>query len=206
MRKLSVIAAAAAAVFAATAANAVVAPFGGTATGTDPLGHTWQATNTPAASWGEPGLGAGVLTFNPLNVSSGAGSFANEFDFTFLKGVNGVIDTTPAAGPGGFETTTRFVDNTTGTLWTPVYVSSKQVDFIAPAGTQLNAGDSFFVNVAFTGAVDTEQFSFAGLWTDVGGAGVPEPATWAMMLVGLAGLGAALRLSRRKDGAALAAA
>ena len=32
----------------------------------------------------------------------------------------------------------------------------------------------------------------------VGAAGVPEPATWAMMLVGLGGLGATMR-SRRKQ-------
>lgn len=35
---------------------------------------------------------------------------------------------------------------------------------------------------------------------------VPEPATWAMMLLGLAGLGAALRISRRNEGAAITAA
>jgi hypothetical protein len=35
---------------------------------------------------------------------------------------------------------------------------------------------------------------------------IPEPATWAMMLLGLAGLGAAMRTTRRKSGAALAEA
>jgi hypothetical protein len=36
--------------------------------------------------------------------------------------------------------------------------------------------------------------------------GVPEPATWAMMLVGLGGLGAAMRMARGKNGAADAVA
>lgn len=35
---------------------------------------------------------------------------------------------------------------------------------------------------------------------------VPEPATWAMMLVGMGGLGAAIRMSRRNGGRALSAA
>ena len=35
--------------------------------------------------------------------------------------------------------------------------------------------------------------------------GVPEPATWAMMLLGLGGLGAMMRLQRRKAGAAAVA-
>jgi hypothetical protein len=38
------------------------------------------------------------------------------------------------------------------------------------------------------------------------GAAVPEPASWAMMLTGLFGLGGAVRLSRRRTSAALAAA
>jgi hypothetical protein len=33
--------------------------------------------------------------------------------------------------------------------------------------------------------------------------GVPEPATWAMMLVGLGLIGGGLRMARRKEGMAL---
>src|SRR5437868_10343067 len=98
MRKIIAVAAFAAAAALASSANAVVIPFGGVATGLDPLGETFTAANTFGAAWGEPGLGLGTLVFNPTDVSNSKGDWANEFDFIFLKGVKGVIDQTPASG------------------------------------------------------------------------------------------------------------
>jgi hypothetical protein len=45
----------------------------------------------------------------------------------------------------------------------------------------------------------TELNGGSGEGTPVGG--VPEPATWGMMLLGFAGIGMALRRSRRRNGA-----
>jgi hypothetical protein len=194
MRKFIAVAAFAAAAALASAANAVVIPFGGVATGLDPLGQSFTAANTFGSAWGEPGLGLGTLIFNPASISNSKGDWANEFDFIFLKGVTGVIDQTPASGPSGFETTTRF--STGGILWTPVFLGTNEVDFIAPAGVKINPGDSFFVNVAFTGPITTSRFSFAGLWTDENG--VPEPATWSLMIAGFGLAGASLRARRRQ--------
>jgi hypothetical protein len=193
MKHLSLLAFASALAIA-SGANAMIAPFGGAATGTDPLGHTWVTTNSGAPSWGEPGRGRGTLSFNPAgNADVTGNTWANRFSFIFLEGVGGSIDQTPAVGPGGFELTTRF--STGGILWNEQFVGNNKVIFTAPTGVKINQGDSFFVNISFTGPVDLNKFSFAGLWTDVG-TGVPEPATWALMLGGFGLAGVALRRRR----------
>jgi hypothetical protein len=62
-------------------------------------------------------------------------------------------------------------------------------DFVAPAGTVI------------TSLTLTTTNAFSGI--AIGGADVPEPASWAIMVVGFAGLGASLR-RRRRERAALA--
>ena len=183
--KIAALATFAATLVAASAAHAVVVPFGGGAVDTDPLGHTWVAYNTPQPGFGEPGLGLGIITFNPGDLSSGAGDWANRFAFIFLEGVTGGID----------QANTTFQDVTTGEIWATQFFSNDKVVFTAAPGSRINAGDKFFVNVAFTGAVDTDKFSFAGLWTDIA-TGVPEPTTWALMLSGFGLAGVALRRRR----------
>ena len=74
---------------------------------------------------------------------------------------------------------------TTQTLEFTASTANGSIDFLArPLGTQ-----------SFT-AIDDLKISTAP--------GVPEPATWAMMLVGFGGLGAAMRRSRRRVARALA--
>ncbi len=74
-------------------------------------------------------------------------------------------------------------------------------------------GDGDFHNYRFFGATNAGGISSIFIANDNGGievddlqfgllkSGVPEPATWAMMLAGLGGLGAALRSSRRRSAA-----
>ena len=189
------IAAVAAAILAfATPAMAVVTPFGGSAVGKDPLGDAYSASGN---HWGMPGYGSGTITFNPLNVSNDAGSYATSFSFTFLKGVKGAIDQTPSPSPFGFLPQTRFTNVTDGVAWLVTY-SGNQVTFTAPTmAAKLDAGDTFFVNIAFTGPIDPKRFSFAGLWDDEAVASVPEPASWAMFIGGFGLVGGAVRRRQR---------
>lgn len=191
-KKLLAIAALAGAV--SSPAFAVVTPFGGPATGTDPLGHTWVAT---ATHWGEPGFLLGTESFNPLLVSNDNGNFATSFSFTFLKGDAGTIDQTPSVTPFGAGPETRFSNITDGVAWLVSY-SGKTVTFTAPnMAAALHPGDQFFVNVWFTGPIDANRFSFAALWDDEKVGGVPEPASWAFMLGGFGMLGGVMRAQRR---------
>ena len=183
-------------------AAAVIVPFGGAfAFGLDPLGHDFDASNNFAPSWGIPGLGLGVETFNVGGQTTGDGfTYATSFSFVLLLGTAGVIDQTPAAGPSGFELTTRFSVN--GVLWTPTYPSAQQVKFTAPNfGARIKQGDTFFVNVVFTQPIDTARFALGALWdTSTPFILVPEPATWAMLISGFGMVGFAMR--RRRDGVA----
>jgi len=198
--KIVISAIAIAACLAAAPAAAVITPFGGPAAGTDPLGDIWSASGT---HWGEPGFLAGSIAFNPLIVSNNAGNYATSFSFTFLKGVNGAIDQTPSFTAFGSGPETRFTNVTDGVAWLVSY-SNGNVTFTAPDMTaRLNPADLFFVNVSFTGMVDPARFSFAGLWDDAKVGGVPEPASWAMMLGGFGLLGLMLR-SRRNGRQSLA--
>jgi hypothetical protein len=81
---------------------------------------------------------------------------------------------------------------TKGVTWIAQYISAKEVHFIAPAGSRIDPGDLFYVNIAFTKPVDTKKFSFAGLWSDI-----PEPATLGLLGGGLLGLAAVRRRARR---------
>jgi hypothetical protein len=70
--------------------------------------------------------------------------------------------------------------------------------YVAPNGVQLSAS----VDPTFTSSTPGVTFSYSAGVTG----GVPEPATWSMMLVGVAGLGGVLRGSKRRLAARAASA
>ena len=197
LKKLS-LAFATALAFAATPAVADV-PFGGSQFGTDPLGHSWSTgASADNLAWGEPGLGLGVLSFNPLGgFVEGTSTATTELDFVFLNGAPGINNVVSNPELGGFDFTTRMINVTQGWFFAPTLsLADHRIAFLAPTGKQMNAGDIFFVNVHFDAPLNTTTFSFAGDWKYA--APIPEPETYAMLLAGLGLMGFVARRRQRK--------
>ena len=171
--------------------------------GTDAFGQPWTWGFTTGVGgvaaglsvWGLPGLGDG-------EVSQYNGSRpATDFFISFLtSGTGTFINTAPSPGPGGYNEFTRMTVN--GVAWTPSYspgTDPLEVDFTAPAGTELVNGEDYFVNVVFTtGDLSGANAGFSAVYSS----SVPEASTWAMMILGAAGVGGAMRSARRKDATA----
>lgn len=170
--------------------------------GSDAFGNPWlwnktagpkgpDSPGTGFSAWGTPGLSKGGATYEG---SQPASLFAVSFD---VDGTGATFNQTPSPSAGGSNEFTRFDVCTTSCVeWTPVFLDSQnEVDFYAPAGDDLTDGEHYFVNVIFNQkTLSGENLGFAAAFLSV----VPEASTWSMMIVGIAGIGGAMRNSRRK--------
>ena len=177
--------------------------------GTDAFGNAWNWGTTSGgsgvaaglAAWGTPGLGDGYAVYEGSQA-------ADDFEVSFVN-PKVVINDTASLGAGGYNEETRFdVCSPTCVEWTPVFVGTHEVDFYAPTGTSLKDGQSYFVNVTFNENTGNHHSGVNGYTTGFSAVftshPVPEPATWAMMLIGFGGIGGAMRIARRKQAAVAA--
>jgi hypothetical protein len=195
-------------------AQAETVTFSGTgAASTDPLGGiTSLTTGQPGATggpnafgiptWGEDpnNNGGAQITFNPTSADSNF--VATRFSFTYTGsqqlGINAAFDT-------GLTKIVPTPPNTGAGAWAES-ISGDTVTFTAPtAQNYLNPGNEFNLIVGFTGGpIIASEFSYTATWTGFEVAAVPEPSTWAMMILGFCGVG--LMAYRRNAKPALLAA
>lgn len=175
---------------------------GGGDTGSDNQGDSWVWTTTagmtnpptaPAGSpaWGVPGLGTGDATYT--NAAS-----ANAFAVTFLNVPAPVIDQTASPFAGGYNEYTRFetYDSSNNPVaWTEVFVGPNTVEFFAPTGVSLSAGQNFYVNVVFdTQGLDGGNTGFTAAFYNFSAPGpVPGAGLAGLSALALAGLYARAR-------------
>jgi hypothetical protein len=181
------------------------------AASTDPLGGiTSLSTGQPGATggpnafniptWGEDpnNNGGSQITFNAAGADNNF--VATSFSFTYTGsqrlGINGSFDT-------GLTKIVPTPPNTGAGAWAES-ISGDTVTFTAPTSqNDLNPGNEFNLIVGFTGGpIIASDFSYTATWTGFEVAAVPEASTWAMMLLGFAGVGF-MAYRRKQNGPAL---
>jgi PEP-CTERM motif len=145
--------------------------------------------------WGIPGVSAGTLGW-----PSGYGTATDfEITFNFPTSPAGVPPTAidpaqiaigNAAGCEGESTGgTTFCAGPYNSPWIADLISSNTIEFFASPGDALTPGDSFFVNIFFSGP-DPSGASFCGSWSE---SETPEPSSLLLLGTGLLGLGPFVR-------------
>jgi PEP-CTERM motif len=158
---------------------AVIFPFSGSGSSGSaaPSPLTWLVIENFSGEsvWGIPGFGEGFAVW-PSETS------VTDFHITFEART---VD-------DSFLSETQFSVFLEGE-WTRV-VNGNTVDFFAPAGTALDLGEEFFVNVTLLGGEGIRTFE--AHWT-TDAVVVPEPASLLLVGVGLTALGLAATRRRR---------
>ena len=184
------------------------------------------ATATPALAATQI-IGSGPNGTFSGNDCSGSGGFSN--CYATQTGVVQGAPTDPAllgspviikSGSDGSTDISSLFTTVTGGEFQITYTAATNVlSFLYTAGAgdpavhyfDIKQGNSYVLfydaNAITSGSIDLDNYfpnnpGFSHItFFDTGAPGVPEPATWAMMLLGFGGIGMALRRSRRRSSA-----
>jgi hypothetical protein len=170
----------------------VPATFTFTASATDaPAGFS----GAPNDLWTQTGLsgsfsytfsGTSDATFGATTLTPGENLLSGMFTNAWIQGAGGSGSTNLSVANGGHMTFTSAVDPALATALNPEFAYT-----LLAVTPNFGATSSSAALVSFTGKGDGE-FSFTT-------AGVPEPESWSLMIMGFGGLGALLRQRRRRS-------
>jgi hypothetical protein len=155
--------------------------------------HQFGATQP---DWGSPGVDASVTAYDETE-----DAFGMQISFsagTVIDAASVAIGNNAACAGSTGGGTTFCTIGVPEDIWVATIVNPTTINFIAQdPSVFLHQGQDYFVNIFFTSDTPT---SFTGKWitdfTGGSGPGVPEPASWALMISGFGLAGAALRRRR----------
>jgi hypothetical protein len=146
--------------------------------------------------WGSPGVDAGTTAYD-----EDLDAFGMQITFnsgTVIDAASVAIGNASACAGSTGGGTTFCTIGSPDDIWVATVVNATTINFIAQdPSVFLTKGQDYFVNIFFTSDTPT---TFTGRWltdfTGGGGPGVPEPASWALMISGFGLAGAAFRRRR----------
>jgi len=126
----------------------------------------------------------GVATTPEIPVTSGK-SYTIAFDYGSFSG-----------NPSSTQSIAVLVNGDLLKTFTTTSSTNNLADVLGPESATFTGPASGEVTIGFEDT-SSNTYSVDGLLDNVSVSSVPEPATWALMLIGFAGLGAALRRTRQ---------
>jgi len=156
---------------------------------TNSLGTNLSATPALRVLIQDGAVRSELIWEGSYNSSTGLGATSADAGDLFRQFINGVGPTFDPLAPGAYLFNT--LAGWGNTYSEGAFVSALSIGVGSGAGSGFNANAD---NLAFTTDAGTTRYNFASVQGSV-----PEPSTWAMMLMGFGAVGVSLRRRRRTN-------
>ena len=135
-------------------------------------------TGSVSGTIGRAGIGSGIFTDI----------------YRFIVDADGTGSGSISTSLSGFDSNVDFLTVTINGMDVPIFNQGTDVEFAGISGVMITAG---MLNELVISGSSNGNGSYGGQITFTPSAPIPEPATWAMMLIGFGGLGYTMRRARK---------